>query len=367
MSTHRFIVSGGGTGGHIFPALSIAEGLKLRFPDAKILFVGALGKMEMEKVPAAGFDIVGLPVAGFHRGEIVRNLLFLPKLLASLWQARAVVRKFKPDCVIGVGGYASGPVLKVATQMGIPALLQEQNSFAGVTNKLLGKKAAKICVAYRNMERFFPKEKLVFTGNPIRKGLEGIENKTAESLQFFGLDPARPVVLVVGGSLGARSLNNGIRAKLDLMRSSGVQFLWQTGKIYFEELNRELVTHPAENVHLLEFIQRMDLAYSAADLVISRAGAGTISELCVVGKPTILVPSPNVAEDHQTYNARALADQDAAVLIRDAEVNDRLVEEAIILVKDRKRLEVLSENIKRMATPDATKDIVEVIVSLIEH
>lgn len=366
MSNHRFIVSGGGTGGHIFPALSIAEGLKQRFPDAEILFVGALGKMEMEKVPAAGFPIVGLPVAGFHRGEIWRNLLFLPKLLASLWKARAVVRKFKPDCVIGVGGYASGPILRVATQMGIPALLQEQNSFAGVTNKLLGKRAAKICVAYRNMERFFPKDKLVFTGNPIRKGLEGLLNKSEESLAFFGLDPALPVVLVVGGSLGARSLNNGIRAKLELIRSSDVQFLWQTGKIYYAELKNELDAHPAGNVHLQEFIQRMDLAFSAADLVISRAGAGTISELCVVGKPSILVPSPNVSEDHQTYNARALADQDAAVLIKDADVNERLVEEALILVKDEKRLNILGANIKKMATPHATVDIVEVIASLID-
>jgi UDP-N-acetylglucosamine--N-acetylmuramyl-(pentapeptide) pyrophosphoryl-undecaprenol N-acetylglucosamine transferase len=367
MSNHRFIVSGGGTGGHIFPALSIASGLKQCFPDAEILFVGAIGKMEMEKVPAAGFRIVGLPVAGYHRGEIWRNLLFLPKLMASLWKARSVVRKFKPDCVIGVGGYASGPILKVATQMGIPALLQEQNSFAGVTNKLLGKKAAKICVAYRNMERFFPKEKIVFTGNPIRKGLEGLVNKSKESLEFFGLDPARPVVLVVGGSLGARSLNNGIRAKLELIRSSDVQFLWQTGKIYYADLKSELDANPAGNIHLLEFIQRMDLAFSAADLVISRAGAGTISELCMVGKPAILVPSPNVSEDHQTYNARALADQDAAVLIGDAEVNERLVEEALILVKDRQRLDILAENIKKMATPNATKDIVDVIVSLIDN
>ncbi len=367
MSNPRFIVSGGGTGGHIFPALSIAEGLKQRFPDAEILFVGAQGKMEMEKVPAAGFPIVGLPVAGFHRGEIWRNLLFVPKLIASMWKARSVVRNFKPDCVIGVGGYASGPVLKVATQMGIPTLLQEQNSFAGVTNKLLGKKASKICVAYQNMERFFPKEKIVFTGNPIRKGLEGIVAKSEESFRFFGLNPDQPVVLVVGGSLGARALNNGIRAKLDLIRSSGVQFLWQTGKIYYQEIEAELAGNPTGNVHLLEFIQRMDLAFAVADLVISRAGAGTISELCVVGKPAILVPSPNVAEDHQTANARALSDQGAAVLVKDAEVGDRLVEEALSLVKDRGRLADLAENIKKMATPLATKDIVEVIASLIDN
>jgi UDP-N-acetylglucosamine--N-acetylmuramyl-(pentapeptide) pyrophosphoryl-undecaprenol N-acetylglucosamine transferase len=366
MKNHRFIVSGGGTGGHIFPALSIAEGLKQRFPGAEILFVGALGKMEMEKVPAAGFEIVGLPVAGFHRGEIWRNLLFVPKLVASLWKARSVVRKFKPDCVIGVGGYASGPILKVATQMGIPTLLQEQNSFAGVTNKLLGKKASKICVAYQNMERFFPKEKIILTGNPIRKGLEGIVKKSEESFRFFGLDPDKPVVLVVGGSLGARSLNNGMGAKLDLIRSSGVQFIWQTGKIYYQEIKNSLDAHPAGNVHLLEFIQRMDLAFAVSDLVISRAGAGTISELCVAGMPSILVPSPNVAEDHQTANARALADQHAAVLIIDAEVGDKLVEEALALVKDPKRLDDLAQNIKEMATPNATKDIVEVIASLIK-
>ena len=364
---HRFIVSGGGTGGHIFPALSIAEGLKQRFPDAGILFVGALGKMEMEKVPAAGFAIVGLPVAGFHRGEIWRNLLFLPKLIASLWKARSVVRKFKPDCVIGVGGYASGPVLKVATQMGIPTLLQEQNSYAGVTNKLLGKKASKICVAYRNMNRFFPSEKIVFTGNPIRKGLEGIVSKSDEAMHFFGLDPAKPVILVVGGSLGARALNNAIRNKMDLIRSSEVQFLWQTGKIYYQDIKGEMDTNPAANVHLLEFIQRMDLAFAAADLVISRAGAGTISELCVVGKPSILVPSPNVSEDHQTANAKALAGQGAAVLIKDADVKAQLVEEALILVNDKQRLFELAENIKKMATPSATNDIVDVIVSLLKN
>jgi len=367
MRNHRFIISGGGTGGHIFPALSIAEGLLQRLPDAEILFVGAQGKMEMEKVPAAGFKIVGLPVAGFHRGEIRRNLLFLPKLLASLWKARSVVKNFKPDCVIGVGGYASGPVLKVATQMGIPALLQEQNSFAGVTNRLLGKKASKICVAYPNMERFFPKEKIVFTGNPVRKGLEDIASKKEEAYRFFGLDSKQPVVLVVGGSLGARTLNRGIRGKLDLIRDSGVQFLWQTGKIYYQDLKLELESNPTGNVHLLEFIQRMDLAFAAADLVISRAGAGTISELCVLGMPSVLVPSPNVSEDHQTANARALADRGAAVLLKDDEVDAKLVEVALELVKDSNRLKNLSVKMKEMGTPNATKDIVDVIVKLIKE
>jgi UDP-N-acetylglucosamine--N-acetylmuramyl-(pentapeptide) pyrophosphoryl-undecaprenol N-acetylglucosamine transferase len=367
MSNHRFIISGGGTGGHIFPALSIAEGLRQRLPDAEILFVGALGKMEMERVPAAGFQIVGLPVAGFHRGEIWRNLLFLPKLIASLWKARSVVKNFKPDCVIGVGGYASGPVLKVATQMGIPTLLQEQNSYAGVTNKLLGKKASKICVAYPNMERFFPKEKIVFTGNPIRKGLEGIAAKSEEALRYFGLESGKPVILVIGGSLGARTLNNGMLARMDLIRQSGVQFLWQSGKFYYQDLHAEMESHPAANVHLLEFIQRMDLAFAAADLVISRAGAGTISELCVLGMPSILVPSPNVSEDHQTANARALADRGAAVLIPDAEVVNRLVEDALTLVKDKQRLTSLSKKINEMGTPNATRDIVDVIISLISN
>lgn len=367
MENHRFIVSGGGTGGHIFPALSIAEGLKQRFPDAEILFVGALGKMEMEKVPAAGFPIVGLPVAGFHRGEIWRNILFIPKLISSLLKARNIVRKFKPDCVIGVGGYASGPVLKMAARMGIPTILQEQNSYAGVTNRLLGKKAEKICVAYQNMERFFPAGKIVFTGNPIRNGLENLAGKREEGLKSFGLDPGKPVVLVVGGSLGARSLNNAIRSKLEMIGASGIQLLWQTGKIYYGELKDELDRNPAGNVHLLEFIHRMDLAFSVADLVISRAGAGTISELCVVGKPVILVPSPNVSEDHQTANARALADNGAAMLIGDAEVNERLVEEALALVADKVRLAVLAENIGKMATPSATKDIVEVIASILKR
>lgn len=366
-TNHRFIVSGGGTGGHIFPALSIAEGLKQRFPDAEILFVGALGKMEMEKVPAAGFQIVGLPVAGFHRGEIWRNLMFVPKLISSMWKARSVVRKFRPDCVIGVGGYASGPVLRVATQMGIPTLLQEQNSYAGVTNKILGKKASKICVAYQNMDRFFPKEKIVFTGNPIRKGLEGIVAKSEESLRFFGLDPEKPVVLVVGGSLGARSLNNALRSRIELIRASNVQFLWQTGKIYYHDIKDGLDANPTGNIHLLEFIQRMDLAFAAADLVISRAGAGTISELCVVGKPVILVPSPNVAEDHQTANAKALVDRGAAILIKDADVNEKLVEEALALVADKQKLTALAANIKKMGTPDATREIVEVVALLLRN
>ena len=364
-TNHRFIVSGGGTGGHIFPALSIAEGLRSRFPGSEILFVGALGKMEMEKVPAAGFPIVGLPVAGFHRGEIWRNLTFVPKLVASIWKARSVVRRFRPDCVIGVGGYASGPVLLVSTQMGIPTLLQEQNSYAGVTNKWLGRKANKICVAYRDMDRFFPCEKIVFTGNPIRKGLVGLVQKSDESLRIFGLDPEKPVVLVVGGSLGARTLNNAIRGSMDLIRASEVQFIWQTGKIYYHEIKGEMDANPAENVHQLEFIQRMDLAFAAADLVISRAGAGTISELCVVGKPVILVPSPNVAEDHQTANAKALADQGAAVLIKDSETKERLVKEALALVMDKLKLNELAANIMKMGTPDATRDIVEVVASLL--
>ncbi|MCE1198845.1 MAG: undecaprenyldiphospho-muramoylpentapeptide beta-N-acetylglucosaminyltransferase [Marinilabiliales bacterium] len=367
MAGYRFIISGGGTGGHIFPALSIGEALRKRFPDAEILFVGARGKMEMEKVPAAGFPIVGLPVAGFYRGEILRNLLFLPKLLSSLWKARSVVRRFKPDLVIGVGGYASGPVLKMAASMGIPTLLQEQNSYAGVTNKLLGRKAEKICVAYPRMERFFPAEKIVFTGNPVREGLEKIGQGSPEAFRYFGMPEGKPVVLIIGGSLGARALNDVVKAKLDLIRESEVEFLWQTGKLYYQEISQVLEAHPVANLHAREFIQRMDLAYGVADLIISRAGAGTISELCMVGKPAILVPSPNVAEDHQTANARSLSDAGAALLITDQELQERLVEEALQLVKDQDRLGELARNIRKLATPDATRDIVGVIVSILEN
>ncbi len=367
MSRYKFIISGGGTGGHIFPALSIADGLKERFPDCDILFVGAEGKMEMEKVPLAGYPITGLPVAGFHRGELWRNLSFVPKLIRSLSKAKKVVKEFKPDVVIGVGGYASGPVLRQANNLKIPTVLQEQNSYAGVTNKILGKKAKRICVAYDKMDRFFPAEKIVYTGNPVRRGLMVNPDKKEEASEYFGIDSGKPVILVLGGSLGARTINQSISAGLDKIRNSEVQVIWQTGKYYYADINSSLAKDPVRNVKVHEFISRMDLAFSVADVVVSRAGAGTISELCLVGKPSVLVPSPNVAEDHQTHNALSLVEKNAAILVRDFDSVDTLVDVALDLVKDQKRCEALSQNIRKLATPDSTKDIVEVIASLLKE
>ncbi len=366
MGNYRFIVSGGGTGGHIFPALSIADGLKSRFPDCEILFVGAAGKMEMEKVPAAGYPIIGLPVAGFHRGEIWRNLGFIPRLIQAMLKANRVVKDFKPDMVIGVGGYASGPVLRVAARRGIPTVLQEQNSFAGVTNKILGKKAAKICVAYDNMDRFFPAAKIVFTGNPLRKGLSSITPKSAEAKEYFKCPDDRPVILIVGGSLGARVLNQSVLANLDLIRSSEVLVLWQTGKYYFHDMEQQLMNNPVSNIRILEFCSRMDLAYSLADIVISRAGAGTISELCAVGAASVLVPSPNVSEDHQTYNALALVEKHAAMMIKDSVAITELIPAALNLLKQPQSCHELSVNIKKLATPNATEDIVDVIEAILK-
>ena len=367
MGNYKFIVSGGGTGGHIFPALSIADGLRKRFPECEILFVGAEGKMEMEKVPAAGYRIVGLPIAGFHRGEIWRNFTFIPKLIRSMIEAKKVVKGFHPDVVIGVGGYASGPVLRVAASLGIPTVLQEQNSYAGVTNKILGKKARKICVAYDHMERFFPAEKIVFTGNPIRQGLAAIAPRTAEAKEYFNVTIDQPVILIIGGSLGAGTLNKSMLASLELIRKSDVIIIWQTGKYYYEAIHNQLNENLVANIRLMEFIPRMDLAYSVADLVISRAGAGTISELCMVAAASILVPSPNVAEDHQTSNAMALVEKDAAILVKDALAVKELIPDALALVNNREKCLRLSQNIKRLATPHATEDIVEVIASLITN
>ena len=367
MGKVKFIVSGGGTGGHIFPALSIADGLSKRFPGCEILFVGAEGKMEMEKVPAAGYRIVGLPVAGFHRGEIWRNLLFIPRLIQSMLKARIVLKEFRPDVAIGVGGYASGPVLRVAESLGIPTVLQEQNSFAGVTNKILGKKADKICVAYDNMERFFPAAKIVFTGNPIRGGLATITPKSTEAKEYFGVTSDQKVILIVGGSLGARVLNQSVLANLGLIGKSDVTVIWQTGKYYYKDIQAQMKENPVLNIRLMEFIPRMDLAYSLADLVISRAGAGTISELCTVGAAAILVPSPNVSEDHQTFNARSLVDKNAAVMIKDSESVKELITLALELIENKEKCLKLSANIKKLATPNATKDIVEVIAALLKN
>ncbi|WP_372776301.1 undecaprenyldiphospho-muramoylpentapeptide beta-N-acetylglucosaminyltransferase [Mangrovibacterium sp.] len=361
----KVIISGGGTGGHIFPALSIANGLKQAVPDVDILFVGALGKMEMERVPAAGYPIVGLPVMGLPRKASFKLFKFLWMLFQSMLKARKVIKDFKPDVAIGVGGFASGPVLKAAGRAGVPTILQEQNSYAGVTNKLLSAKVRKICVAYPNMQRYFPAEKIVVTGNPVRQNLL-LPVDRMQALKAFNLNANQPVVLIVGGSLGARSLNESVMANLDRIADSGVQVVWQTGKIYYREMVERLKGKQPVNLQALEFLTDMDLAYKAADLVISRAGAGTISELCLLGKPSVLMPSPNVAEDHQTKNAMALVENQAAVLVKDEDGPQELFVEAFRLVKDKKKLALLAENSKRLAKPNATNEIVAVILKEVE-
>ena len=361
---NRVIISGGGTGGHVFPAISIANALRKLDPEMQILFVGAEGRMEMEKVPDAGYDIVGLPVAGFNRKFIYRNISVLFKLSRSLKLASGILKDFKPDVVVGVGGYASGPVLRQAGRMCIPMLIQEQNCYAGVTNKLLAKKAKTICVAYDGMERYFPAEKIIKTGNPVRQNFDNLSDLRKEALEFFGLNDGMKVILVLGGSLGAGSINGGLSENIELMKSPGIQWLWQTGKNYFEDVNALVSVSSASAVKVHPFINRMDLAFAAADLIISRAGAGTISELCLVGKPVILVPSPNVAEDHQTRNAMALAKKDAAVLLPDKEVSHKLVQEALSLVNDDSRKERLSKNILKLAERDADMRIAREVIKL---
>lgn len=360
------MISGGGTGGHIFPAISIANTFKSRFPDAEILFVGADNRMEMDKVPAAGYRIIGLPVSGFDRAHLLNNIKVLFRLVKSLCMARRTIKDFQPDMAVGVGGYASGPTLWMAASLGIPALIQEQNSYAGVTNKLLAKKASKICVAYEGMERFFPEDRIVLTGNPVRKDLEEARSRREEALAFFGLSPERKTILVVGGSLGARTINRSIQAGLDALFASGVQVIWQTGRYYYEEASKHLKAYRGNTIWCSDFITRMDYAYAAADLVISRAGAGSISELCLLGKPVILVPSPNVAEDHQTKNALALCQKDAALLVPDKEAEATLVTTALTLIHDDERLRQLSEHIEQMAQRHSAERIVDEIVRIIE-
>ena len=366
-SHKRVIISGGGTGGHIFPAISIANALKNIDPSTEILFVGAEGRMEMEKVPAAGYSITGLPVAGLYRSLTLKNIGVILKLFKSLRIARKVINEFKPDVVVGVGGYASGPVLRQAGRMKIPTLIQEQNSYAGVTNKLLAKKASVICVAYDGMEKYFPAEKIIKTGNPVRQNYDNLKSLEEEALNFFGLKPGFPVILVLGGSLGAGTLNKSLSDNIGKLRDSDCQWLWQTGKHYFESVNALVSVSFTSNISVHDFINRMDLAYAAADVIVSRAGAGTISELCLVGKPVILVPSPNVAEDHQTKNARALSDNEAAVLIPDDQAVKLLVNEAVRLVSDSGRRRVLSENIAKMADRDADIRIAEEVLKLAER
>lgn len=361
----RVIISGGGTGGHIFPAISIANAIKLRYPDAAILFVGAEDRMEMNRVPKAGYEIVGLPIAGFNRAKLFKNIWVVKKLITSLFKANSIVKTFNPDIAIGVGGYASGPLLKVAAGKGVPTLIQEQNSYAGVTNKLLAKKASKICVAYEGMEAFFPKEKIVLTGNPCRQDLLSDISKE-EAYQFFKLDPQKKTILVLGGSLGARTLNQSIMQNLSLLDDENVQILWQCGERYQHDLTMELSEKPqAKDIYLYDFINRMDLAYKAADIVISRAGAGSISELSILGKPTVLIPSPNVAEDHQTKNAKALVDKYAAIMIKDEMAVTELLKTTLQVINDDNRLAMLAKNIKTMAYPNAAEHIVDEIEKLV--
>lgn len=362
MKKYKFILSGGGTGGHIYPAIAIANELKLRFPDAEFLFVGAQDKMEMQKVPQAGYEIEGLWIAGIQRKLTLQNAMFPLKLVSSLWKSKKILRRFKPDAVIGTGGFASGPLLQMANSMNIPTVIQEQNSYPGITNKMLSKKANAICVAYENLERFFPKEKIVFTGNPVRQDLLDVESKRNEGITYFKLDPNKKTLLVLGGSLGARRINQLIEKELDFLLGNGIQIFWQCGKLYYEDYKKY---NDKENVQVVAFIDRMDLIYAAADFVISRAGASSVSELCLVGKPTIFIPSPNVSEDHQTKNAKAIVDKKGAILVKESELDSTFETVFSDLISNKNKQNELSQNIKSLAKPNATKDIVEQIIKLV--
>ncbi|SDY31448.1 undecaprenyldiphospho-muramoylpentapeptide beta-N-acetylglucosaminyltransferase [Hymenobacter psychrophilus] len=359
----KLIISGGGTGGHIFPAVAIANEVRRRFPDANILFVGANGRMEMTRVPEAGYEIIGLDIAGLQRSLTPKNLLFPIKVMRAVRKAGKIIEDFRPDAVVGVGGYASAPVLLAATSRGIPALIQEQNSYAGLVNKLLAKRVQRICVAYEGMDKFFPNDRLTLTGNPVRAEIAAGQRAAARA--FFGLDNTRPVLLVIGGSLGARTLNQTTAAALPRLQAAGMQLLWQTGKLYFPEAQQQAAPYQADGLQALEFIRRMDLAYAAADVVVSRAGALSVSELCLTGKPSILVPSPNVAEDHQTKNALALTTQDAALLVRDTDAAATLYDEALALLQNPVQQQQLSANIRQLARPQATATIVDELLKLI--
>jgi len=358
------IISGGGTGGHIFPAIAIANALKKIDPQTEILFVGANGRMEMEKVPAAGYKIIGLDISGFQRSSLLKNV-FLPfKVLKSVLKARAIIKDFKPDAAVGVGGYASGPLLYAASQMNIPYLIQEQNSYAGITNKWLGKNAKLICVAFEGMEKFFPKAKILLTGNPIRKEVVDIENKRFEAAELLSLSPHKKTILITGGSLGSATLNKSVLAAIDKIIAADVQIIWQTGKYYFQSINEQLKGKEHPNLKVLEFLHRMDLAYAACDLVISRAGAGTIAELCAVKKPTILVPSPNVAEDHQTKNAMALVEKNAALLVSDATAEHELIDVALLLINNKEKCKELANQIGKMELPHSDEIIAKEVFKL---
>lgn len=374
MQQPRFIISGGGTGGHIYPAVAIANELKVRFPEAKLLFVGAQDKMEMQKVPQAGYEIKGLWIAGLQRKLTFQNALFPIKLASSLLKSFFIIKSFKPDVVIGTGGFASGAVLKVASILGIPTVIQEQNSYPGITNKLLAKKANAICVAYENLERFFPKDKMILTGNPVRQDLL-VQADKSEANAYFKLDESKKTIVILGGSLGARRINQLIEKELDFLGAQNCQIIWQCGKLYFEEYKKfdssnhssPITHHPSPKAQVMAFIDRMDLVYAAADIIISRSGASSVSELCIVGKPTIFIPSPNVAEDHQTKNAKAIADKKGAILLRENELDEKF-ETTFSDVISNENLQIeLSQNIKKLAKPNATKDIVEEIVKLIKN
>jgi UDP-N-acetylglucosamine--N-acetylmuramyl-(pentapeptide) pyrophosphoryl-undecaprenol N-acetylglucosamine transferase len=368
----KFILSGGGTGGHIYPAIAIANEIKSRFPDSEFLFVGAKDKMEMQKVPQAGYEIKGLWIAGLQRKLTVQNMMFPFKLISSLWKSRTIIKNFKPDVVIGTGGFAIGPLLQMANSLNIPTVIQEQNSYPGITNKLLSKKANAICVAYENLERFFPAEKIVFTGNPVRQDLLDVDTKRNEGIAYFKLDTNKKTLLILGGSLGARRVNQLIAKELDFLLATGVQVFWQCGKLYYEDYkkynskNAQPANHNPQLVTVVSFIDRMDLIYAAADFVISRSGASSVSELCLVGKPTIFIPSPNVAEDHQTKNAKAIVDKKGAILLKETELDEKFETVFTDLISNENLQHELSQNIKKLAKPNATKDIVEQIIKLIK-
>ena len=362
LKSPRLIVSGGGTGGHIFPAIAIADAFKRRHPDAEILFVGAKGRMEMERVPQAGYPIEGLWISGFKRELSLDNLSFPFKLISSLCKARKILKRFKPDAVVGVGGFASGPTMRKATALGIPVVIQEQNSFPGVTNKIVAPKASRICVAYENMDRWFPKDKIVLTGNPLRNNIVSVENLKEEGARFFGLDPRKPIILLVGGSQGALGINKGVSAQLRMFKENDCQMIWQTGKFYIDRAKNEVgVCGLSARVKPTVFIERMDLAYAAADIVISRAGAMSISELSLVKKPVVFVPLPTAAEDHQTKNAQSLVDADAAVMVKNDRTETELLPAVFNLLKNKEKMSAMSENISKFARPNAAEDIVNEI------
>jgi UDP-N-acetylglucosamine--N-acetylmuramyl-(pentapeptide) pyrophosphoryl-undecaprenol N-acetylglucosamine transferase len=366
MASLKIILSGGGTGGHIFPAVAIANQIKKLVPDADILFVGAEGKMEMEKVPAAGYKIIGLWISGLQRKLTLANLSFPFKVICSILKARKILNDFKPDVVIGTGGYASGPMLRAASSKGIPSLIQEQNSYPGITNKILSKKVSKICVAYEGMDKFFPKEKIILTGNPVRQDLQQVSEKREEGLKFFNLEPDKKTILIVGGSLGAKGINEAIGKGLQQFADHNIQLLWQTGKLYIETAKQQTIPFKDKNIHAVDFITKMGLAYAVADCVVSRAGAGAISELCIIQKPCILVPLPTAAEDHQTKNAMSLVNKEAAILVKDSEASEKLVETAVKLIKDDAQQQILKQNIAKLAMPNAADRIANEILKLVK-